>query len=398
MWESTIDIHQVHEIRSKTLCYFGVGAIGKVEDIAVDLKDRGIRKILIMTGKAAYKLSGAWPHVEAALERHGIEYVLYDKVTPNPDTDSLDEAVRLAPDAGAVMGIGGGSPIDAAKSVAALLACPGKTGAELYEGAFTVTRALPIIAVNLTHGTGTEVNRFAVATITSNQYKPAIAYEALYPTWSIDDPALMVTLPADQTRYVSIDAINHVVEAATTTVASPFSILLARETIRLVAKYLPKALEDPTDLTARYFLLYAAAYAGISFDNGLLHYTHALEHPLSAVRPELAHGLGLAILLPPIVKHCYEAKGEVLASILAPIVPGLKGRPAEADKAATGLQDWLESMGVPEKLNDAGFAEKDLDRLVELAFTTPGLKDLMDLGPISPCRETVRAIYKGCLK
>ena len=89
-----------------------------------------------------------------------------------------------------------------------------------------------------------------------------------------------------QTKYVSIDALNHVIEAATSTVASPYSITLAKQVIELVAKYLPKAIENPDDLEARYFLAYAAMMGGVSFDNGLLHYTHALEHPLSAVKPE----------------------------------------------------------------------------------------------------------------
>ena len=99
-----------------------------------------------------------------------------------------------------------------------------------------------IVVINLTHGTGSEVNRFAVASITKLNYKPAIAYDCIYPLFSIDDPALMTKLSPKQTRYVSIDAVNHVVEAATTTVANPLAILLAEETIRLVAKYLPLSL------------------------------------------------------------------------------------------------------------------------------------------------------------
>lgn len=394
MWEKKVDIRQVHELRCRTRCFFGVGAISKIDDIAADLRARGIGKVLIMTGRAAYKASGAWAHVEPALKKHSIEYVLYDRVTPNPDTDSIDEAVKLAGGAGAVIGIGGGSPIDAAKSAAVILANPGKTAAELYSLAFEPQQAAPIIAINLTHGTGTEVNRFAVATITVNQHKPAIAYECMYPLYSIDDPSLMKTLPADQTRFVSIDAVNHVVEAATTAVASPYSVLLAKETVHLVGKYLPQALKDANDLTARYFLLYASAYGGICFDNSLLHYTHALEHPLSAVRPELAHGLGLSVLLPAVVRHSYPTRSEVLAAILSPIVPGLTGAPGEAEKAAGGVRDWLVSVGVPQKLGDAGFDRGDIDRLVELAFTTPGLKGIMDIGPFTPTREVVRAIYE----
>ena len=136
-------------------------------------------------------------------------------------------------------------------------------------------------------------------------YKPAIAYDCIYPEFAIDDPDLMTGLSAKQTRYVSIDAVNHVVEAATSIVASPYSITLAREVIELVGKYLPKAIENPSDKTARYYLCYAAMIAGVCFDNGLLHYTHALEHPLSAMKPDFSHGLGLAILLPAVIKNIF---------------------------------------------------------------------------------------------
>lgn len=97
---------------------------------------------------------------------------------------------------------------------------------------------------------------FAVVSIPGANYKPAIAYDCIYPMYAIDDPALSDGLSADQTRYVSIDAINHVIEAATTKTASPYSIMMAKETVRLVATYLPQALAHPADLTARYYLLY----------------------------------------------------------------------------------------------------------------------------------------------
>ena len=335
--------------------------------------------------------------MEKALKKHGLGYALYDKVTPNPTTDAIDEAVKAGQGCGVVIGIGGGSPIDAAKSVAILLEYPGQTAAGLYEGAFTPVKAAPVIAINLTHGTGTEVDRFAVATITAKEYKPAIAYDCIYPLYAIDDPALMVTLSPDQTRYVSIDAINHVVEASTSVAANPYSILLAKETIRMVTKYLPQALQHPGDLTARYYLLYASAMAGICFDNGLLHFTHALEHPLSAVKPDLAHGLGLAMLLPAVVRHIYVAKPEVLAEIFSPLAPCLTGVPGEADTLARAIETWLRNVGVPEKLTDLGFTEKNLDKLTDLSFTTPSLKGLLDLAPIPATRETVRAIYQESL-
>jgi alcohol dehydrogenase len=215
--------------------------------------------------------------------------------------------------------------------------------------------------------------------------------------YAIDDPQLMTKLSPKQTRYVSIDAVNHVVEAATSLVASPYSITLAKQVIELVAKYLPKALANPEDLEARYFLAYAAMMAGVSFDNGLLHYTHALEHPLSAIKPDLSHGLGLAILLPAVIKTIYKEKAATLADILAPIVPGLTGNESEADKAADGVYAWLKSVDVPEKLTDMGFSADDVEKLTELAFTTPSLDGLINIGPSGNSREVVRKIYQDSL-
>ena len=316
MWEKDINIQEVREIRVRPNVYFGVGAIKKIDDILKALKsEKNVDKVIVVSGRGAYKATGAWDYVEAALKSNGIGYINFDKVTPNPTTHHVDEAVKMALDFGAkaVIAIGGGSPVDAGKSTAILMEYPDKTCNDLYEFKFAPQKAAPIVAINLTHGTGSETNRFAVVTIPEKDFKPAIAYDCIYPYASIDDPQLMVKLSPSQTLYVSVDAVNHVVEAATSKVASPYSITLAKETIRLVAKYLPKAISNPEDLEARYFLSYASLLGGVSFDNGLLHYTHALEHPLSAVKHELSHGLGLAMLLPAVIKYIYAEKANVLA-------------------------------------------------------------------------------------
>ena len=398
MWEKDININEIKEIRTRTNVFFGIGAIQKIEDIAKDLKSKGINKLIVMSGRNAYKATGAWDYVEKALKNNQIEYINYDKVTPNPTNVAIDEAAKLARDFGAqaVIAIGGGSPTDAGKSVAILLKYPDKTANDVYEFTFTPNEAAPIVAINLTHGTGTETNRFAVATIIEKDYKPAIAYDCIYPMYAIDDPQLMTKLSEKQTKYVSIDALNHVVEAATSKVASPYTVCLAHEVISMVAKYLPKALANPEDLEARYYLAYAAMMGGVCFDNGLLHYTHALEHPLSAVKHELSHGLGLAILLPAVVENMWEAKKETLAHILKPIAPEISTN-TTAKEANTFVYDWLKSVGVPNKLKDEGFGENDIDRLVELAFTTPSLDGLLAIAPTNADKEAVKEIYEKSL-
>ena len=394
-WEKDLNINEIKEIRTRSTVYFGCGAIQKINDIARLYSQRGIDKVIVMSGRNAYKSTGAWAVVEKALNENNIGYINYDKVTPNPTTDAIDEATKMAREFGAksVITIGGGSPTDAGKSVAILLKYPNETGNSLYTFKFTPTEAAPIVAINLTHGTGSETNRFAVATILDKNYKPAIAYDCIYPEYAIDDPDLMTGLSPKQTRYVSIDAVNHVIEAATSKVASPYSITLARQVIELVGKYLTRAIQNPKDREARYYLCYAALMGGVGFDNGLLHYTHALEHPLSAIKPDFSHGLGLAILLPAVIKNIYAAKAETLKYILEPIVKDL----TTADKAAAGVYEWLKSVDVPNKLTDEGFSESDVEKLTELAFTTPSLDGLLGIAPTKATKESVSAIYKESL-
>ena len=402
MWEKDINIHEVKEIISRTKVFFGVGAINKINDILVDLKSKGVDKIIVVSGRNAYKVTGAWDVIEKALKDNSIGYVNYDKVTPNPTTDGIDEAKKIALDFGAkaVIAIGGGSPIDTGKSVAILMdeKYQNKTADELYEYKFAPESAVPIVAINLTHGTGSEANRFAVATVVKKDFKPAIAYDCIYPTYSIDDPKVCTKLSLKQTLYTSIDAINHVVEASTSKVASPYAISLAKETIRLVAKYLPLAAKNPEDLEARYFLMYAALLGGICFDNGLLHYTHALEHPLSAVKHDLSHGLGLAILLPSVIETIYPDKAATLADILEPIAPNLKGEADEAKQAAAAVEKWLFEVGVKEKLEDMGYSNADVEKLTNLAFTTPSLDGLLAIAPNEATKERVEKIYKDSMK
>ncbi|MBR1618062.1 iron-containing alcohol dehydrogenase [bacterium] len=397
-WENDFDVNEVKELRTRTTVYFGCGAINKINDILKLYSARGIDKVIVMSGKNAYKSTGAWDVVEKALKENNIGYINYDKVTPNPTTDAIDEAFKLAYDFGAkaVITIGGGSPTDAGKSVAILLKYPNETAENLYTFKFTPDKAVPIIAINLTHGTGSETNRFAVATILNKNYKPAIAYDCIYPEFAIDDADLMIGLSEKQTKYVSIDAINHVVEASTSLAASPYAVTLAREVVEMVAKYLPKAIENPKDKKARYYLCYAAMLGGVCFDNGLLHYTHALEHPLSALKPDFSHGLGLAILLPAVIENIYPAKADTLAYILEPMI---KVAPDEKDakKVANKVYEWLKSVGVPNKLKDEGFREEDIETLTNLAFTTPSLDGLLSITPTKATKDAVREIYTKSL-
>lgn len=399
MWDNCCDYDTVREIRVKTTAYIGVGAIDKIDGILRNLKTEGVSSVLCVCGGHAYRASGAWDKAEAAALRQGIVLALYNRVMPNPTTEIINDAAALgrAVNAGAVLAIGGGSALDCGKGAAVLLANPGKSAEDLFCFRFTPQKALPLVAVNLTHGTGSEVNRFAVVTVAGRNHRSIVGHDCSYPRYAIDDPALMTGLSAEQSRYVSIDAVCRVVEAATTTMAGPLAVTLARETVGLAHTWLPTVLSEPQNLKARYGLCLAALQAGVVFDNSHLHMAHALEHPLSHFK-KIPHGLALSMLLPAVIGECYAARPDVLAHVLQPLAPGLKGEPEEAATAAKAVENWLFSLGVKQKLLDLGVQESDVEEFCNFIEQTPSLGLLLSVAPVMSSRQRVARIYTNSLR
>lgn len=397
-WEGKVDINRVFVLQpTRPTTYFGVGAIAKVSEIVEGMAKKGQGKILVVTDKIAYRASGAWDIVEPALQQYATMWKHYDNVRPNPTYDNCEEAAAMgtAMNADCILAIGGGSSMDTAKTAAVLMKHPGKKSVDFYEKGEPITGAVPLIAINTTHGTGSECDAFAVAQ-SDGEDKPAINSPHIYPTFTIEDPRLTVGLPIKQTISTAIDAVNHSVEACTAITASPYSTLLAKEAIRLVATYLPTATAQPSNLTARYWLMYASAIAGISFDLGLLHITHALEHAMSAINVEVTHGDGLGILLPAMVQEIYPAVPEVLADVFAPFIPDLEGIPGETDYAVDQLKWWLTSVGQATSM--AGyFSEKDIPALTKMAWNSSLSKMLLPLAPIKVDEKVVERVFRNSL-
>lgn len=395
----SVDINKVVCLNYGTLrgCYLGVGAIHKFKDICLDLKPSHIGFI---SSKSAYYRTGAWDVIKEILAELKIEYTIYDKIVTNPTTASIDECAELFKPKYdknfVVCSIGGGSPGDAAKSVSVLLKHQDKKGAELYKGLFQAEDRAKLVMINITAGTGTECDRFAVASILENDppLKPVIGTKVIYPDYSIDDPALMKSLSPFQTRFTAIDATNHVMEASTTICTTPFSHITAVEVMALIARYLPIALKEPENLRARYWLAYAAAEAGMCFDESALHITHALEHTLSALVPDLTHGLGLSLLQPGVLKHIWPVACKTLKGVMAPVLgDDLKGVPEEAEEAARRMRQWHESVGVVETMETVGFHKDDIKKLIDNTHSCPGMDGLLSLSPVPVDDAVLADIY-----
>ena len=156
-------------------------------------------------------------------------------------------------------------------------------------------------------------------------------------------------------------------------------------------------LAEPHNLKARYGLCLAALQAGVVFDNSLLHMAHALEHPLSRFK-KIPHGLALAMLLPAVIAECYAARPDVLAHVLEPLAPGLKGEPEEATAAAKAVENWLFSLGVKQKLLDLGVQESDVEDFCNFIEQTPSLGLLLSVAPVMSSRQRLARIYTNSLR
>eukprot|EP01029_Cantina_marsupialis_P009029 TRINITY_DN2116_c0_g2_i1.p1 TRINITY_DN2116_c0_g2~~TRINITY_DN2116_c0_g2_i1.p1 ORF type:complete len:381 (+),score=134.23 TRINITY_DN2116_c0_g2_i1:96-1238(+) len=375
----------------------GAGSLeAKFEHSLKALKRAGVSCVGIVTSKGAYKKSGAFEVVKDALNNMEMTYVHYDKVITNPTSSSIDEAVKMFRESkdspvGAILSIGGGSPIDAGKAISVMMEYPENTAADMLTMSIRPKKALPLLTINLTHGTGSETDRFFVASIDDKEgesVKVASGFDFTYPMTSFDDPLYTTTLGKDLTAWVTVDCLNHVMESATTSLATPMTVNHAKHVGELIAEFLPIALKDPMDIRARYYLMYASFIGGISMESAMLHTTHTMEHSMAAIVTDLPHGLGLALLMPSVYKRCFEAMPVVVREILSPIVK-LEDN-ATGEDVFEGLRSWLADMGINERMGDF-FKKEDVDMLVQHVHTCG---DYMNkLAPFAVDDEVMKEIY-----
>ncbi|MEM4528286.1 MAG: iron-containing alcohol dehydrogenase [Desulfurococcaceae archaeon] len=372
-----------------TILYFGENALTKASWFI-----KQYRKVGLITGKQSAKISGALDDVLKLLNEHGVEYVVYNDISPNPWASQAERAGKLMWEEGveAIIAIGGGSVIDVAK-VASLIAIGGRNVKALVKG-YRPRRTLPLLAINITHGTGTEVDRYAVVTLDDNLEKHGLAIK--YPDVSIDDPRYTTTLPRDQTIYTSFDAFYHSFEAGTATVRNYFVQALAYDSINTIVSYLPRLLGELQNVELRARLLYASMIAGIAIDNGSTHLNHAIEHTLSGLQPKLPHGLGLIITGPRFIYHTYRALPAESALLLKPLDPSLKPVSEDAEKASRVVKSFQESLGLTQRLGDYGFTENDVDKVVEYLMRG-GLRYLHGNTPFPVTEDLIKDIVLNSL-
>lgn len=286
------------EFRMPPVVHFGPGSLSSLGTEAAKFG----RKALLVTDK---NLRAA-RHVDRAatyLEEAGVRVAIYDGVNTEPTDGYVEEGLSAyrAGDCDLVVAVGGGSPMDTAKAVAAMATNEGPIAA--YMGANKIPRdPVPIIAVATTAGTGSEVTRNTIITDTANDVKMLIASVRIIPKVAIVDPLLTLTVPADVTAATGVDALTHAIEAYVSRRAQPATDLLALEAIRLLGKYLRRSWANADDVEARVQCMFAATVAGMAFSNSSVALVHGMARPIGALF-HVSHGRSNAALLPAVMEY-----------------------------------------------------------------------------------------------
>jgi alcohol dehydrogenase len=325
----------------------------------------GVRRAVVVTGKSSARASGALADVQGILNGSGIRHALYDRVAPNPPSSQADEVAALVASEGAdaIIAIGGGSAIDVSK-VASAIASGGGSAMDYIYGRSRAAPHIPVYAVNLTHGTGSEANRYA--NLTDIAVGDKIGGEVCYARASFDDPGYTLTMPREQVLCTSFDALYHAYESATTSGSSPLARDISEVAVRNVVRYLPRAAEEPSAVDHRYWLMYAAMMAGVAIDLSPTNLVHAVENFLSGLRPSLPHGCGLAIIGPALARFVHASSPGPSTRLLKAIDPGFDGTPEGATKVLSGFQS---SVGFARTLGDYGIDGELLEDAVRRAFS-----------------------------
>jgi alcohol dehydrogenase len=278
--------------------FFGSGSLEQLGCVKLP----GSKALVVISAGKSMRRSGYLDRLLGLLAANGVQSVVFDRIQPNPTKDSIMEGAALARTEGCdfVVGLGGGSSIDAAKAIAIMAVNPGDYWDYIHGGSGTgrpvPAGALPIVAVTTTAGTGTEADPWTVITKEDTNEKIGFGLDCTFPTLSIVDPDLMLTVPPKLTAYQGFDALFHATEGVIAKVASPLSDLYALKSIELISRWLPVAVHDGANAEARAHLAFANTLSGFVESTSSCTSEHSLEHALSAHHPDLPHGAGLVML------------------------------------------------------------------------------------------------------
>ena len=347
-----------------TRLYFGAGQLGMLGTLPMP----GKRALVVITSGKSMRSTGTLDRVIKLLAHNHVSAAVYDKVQPNPTREQVMAGAEFAKreQCDFVIGLGGGSPIDAAKAIAIMAANPGDYWDYVSGGTGRAqpipNPALPIIAITTTAGTGTEIDPWSV--ITNGNEKIGFGCDMTFPKISIVDPDLMLTLPPQLTAFQGFDAFFHAAECFLANCATPISNLYCLKSVELLCKSLPRAVRDGEDLAARTDVALANTLSGMAESTSSCTSEHSLAHAIGGFHPNIPHGAALIMISKAWFKF-YALRAPKQFAALA---------------KAAGQSDFLGALdklqrdcGVDElKMSDYGMTRDELPAINDNAWETMG--------------------------
>ena len=370
---------------------FGPESLQEAAHAAVRL---GARRPFVVTDPGLAE--AGWPaellgHLRAA----GLSPHLWLDVTPNPKDHEIQAGYERYRETGCdvVLGIGGGSVIDAAKGVA-LLAANGGNILD-YEGIDRIEHPIPpLIMLPSTSGTGADVSQFCIVTDTARHTKITIMGRALVPDVSVIDPRLLSTMPDWLNAATGLDALTHGIEAFVSLAHGPLTDHHALQAVSLVKGNLARTMHEPKDTTARSYMAQAALEAGLAFTNAILGATHAMSHQVGGML-DLPHGVINGVLLSHVIRYNGAQVAERFVPIGQAMGLDLAGAPPgeSVELVAEEVRRLADEVGVPRGLSDLGVTAEDIPRLSQLTLGDACLTT----NPRAASAEDIAALFRAAL-
>lgn len=352
--------------------------IGSLDEAMVAIHKYGFRHALIVTDAGLAK-AGVADKVAKLLATQDIQATIFDGAKPNPTVSNVENGLAQLKLSGAdfIISLGGGSPHDCAKGIALCAANGGHISD--YEGVDQSAKPqMPLIAINTTAGTASEMTRFCIITDETRHVKMAIVDRNVTPLLSVNDPSLMAAMPKGLTAATGMDALTHAIEAYVSTAATPITDACALKAVELISANLRNAVANGGDMQARENMAYAQFLAGMAFNNASLGYVHAMAHQLGGFY-DLPHGVCNAILLP----HVESFNASICPARLTDVAKamGLDTQHLDHEQGAAaaiaGIRKLSLDVGIPGGLTELGVKAQDIPTLAANAmkdacgFTNP---------------------------
>lgn len=373
------------DFNNPTKILFGSGKLNELGSQPLP----GKKALLLMSGGKSAKVSGAYDRTLEQLRKAGVEVTEFAKVMENPVKEMVMEGAAFAKENGCdfIVALGGGAVLDSAVAVAAMATNPGDlwdyVNGGTGKGQPLVNHGLPIVAITLTAGTGSEVNCWGVISNLETKEKIGFGYQELTPVLAVVDPELMKTVPAKYTAYQGFDALFHNTEVMMSNGVNILSETIALSAIENIANYLPRAVKDGNDLVAREHIAYGSTMAGIAMQLTSTTAQHSMEHAMSAYHHNLPHGAGLIMISVEFARYFIERHACDEQLIKMARVMGMPNADKPED-FITALQQLQKDCGVDDlKMSDYGIQKDECMTLAVNARETMGGLFLANPCPMS---------------